>query len=373
MRGAGAPGERVARRAPPLGRAALALLAAALAAVCGPEAGERPPGRAQERPLHLVAVGDILLDDDARPLLDQHGYGFPFAHLAPLVAGHDLLVGNLEGPITEHAVPIDPTKRYIYRSAPAAALALRDLGFDLVSLANNHILDHGPVGLADTWRALDAAGIAHFGTGADEAAALAGRVVERAGIRIGFLGFMEPFAENARLPWFASGSAPGAAALREPELRAALGRMRPQVDVLVVSCHWGQNYAPVTPEQERLGRLAAELGADLVLGHHPHVVQGLEIHRGVPIAYSLGNFTFGTRGRMHKVERPLRHGFVADATLVDSRVVQLDLVPIQVDNRKVGYQPRPAEPGALAAIRAQIARPGGAPLELAGDRLRWRR
>jgi poly-gamma-glutamate synthesis protein (capsule biosynthesis protein) len=353
--------------------AGLGLLAALAAAACGPDAAPRPPPRAQERPLRLVAVGDILLDDDARPLLEQHGYGFPFVRLAPVLAGHDLLVGNLEGPITERDAPIDRRKRFLYRAAPASAPALRDAGFDLLDLANNHVLDQGLAGLEDTWRALDAAGIAHFGAGASEEAALAGRVVERAGVRIGFLGFMERFAENARLPWFAENGGPGVAPMTETALRRALGRMRPEVDVLVVSFHWGENYEPVTATQERFGRLAAELGADLVLGHHPHVVQAVEIHRGVPIVYSLGNFTFGSRGRMHKVERALRHGWVAETTLDGSRVVQLDLVPIAIDNRKVGYQPRPADPALLPAILAHVARPGSARLELARDRARWRR
>jgi len=352
-------------------RAAAFLLAIALAAGC--DAGDGPPRRAQERPLHLFAVGDILLAEGVLPLLQQHGYGYPLVQLAPLVAGHDLLVGNLEGPITAHDVPLDPGKRYVHRAAQASALALRDFGFDLLGLANNHALDYGLAGLRDTWRALDAAGIAHFGAGADEAAALSGAVVERAGIRIGFLGFMERFPAYEPLGWFAAGDAHGVAALDEATLGRALVRLRPEVDVLVVSFHWGETYAPVTPAQQRFGRLAVELGADLVLGHHPHVVQGVEIHRGVPIVYSLGNFSFGTRGRMHKVERALRHGFVADARLEGSRVVQLDLIPIHGDNRKQGFQPHPADPAALPAIRAAIARPGGAPLELAGDRLRWRR
>jgi poly-gamma-glutamate synthesis protein (capsule biosynthesis protein) len=369
------------RRLALLGALAFSLQTALLDALVWPaffpapraDAPARPPHRAQERPLRLMAVGDILLAADALPLLERHGFGFAFAHVAPLLAGHDLLVGNLEGPITQRGAPVDARKRYVHLAPAAAAPALRDAGFDLLGLANNHAFDHGAVGLADTLRALGDADLAHFGAGADEAAALAGHVVERAGIRIGFLGFMERYPTYEPWRWFAAGDAPGVAPMDEPALRSAFARLRPAVDVLVASFHWGVDYAPLTPTQERFGRLAVDLGADLVLGHHPHVLQPVEIHRGVPIVYSLGNFTFGTRGRMHQVARPLRHGWIADATLDGSRVVQLDLVPILTDNRKVGYQPRPAEPGALEAIRAAIARPGSAPLVLAGDRLRWRR
>ena len=151
----------------------------------------RPEVTNQSRPIRIMATGDILLADGAQDLLDKHGYDYPFVHLRRLTAGHDLLLGNLEGPITDHSVPIASDKDYVYKSRIQAAAALKNFGFDVINLANNHILDFGLPGLLDTQAALDSVGISHFGAGRNLDKAIQGRIIEVAGLRIGFLGFMQ--------------------------------------------------------------------------------------------------------------------------------------------------------------------------------------
>jgi poly-gamma-glutamate synthesis protein (capsule biosynthesis protein) len=246
------------------------------------------PRPAPPRALHLVAVGDILLGDAAQKKLDRHGYDYPFHHLRAYLENADVVVGNLEGAITKHTVRLGPDKAWSYKSRPAAAAALKKVGFTALCLANNHAMDYGPRGLADTVGFLEKHGLGHFGAGASSRQAVAGRVVNVGDTRIGLLGFCE--ATDRRLwalGWFAEGARPGVAPMKREVVRKAIRQLRPKVDLLVVSFHWGRNYEPVTPLQKRWGRRAVDYGADLVLGHHPHIAQGAEVYRGVPILYSL--------------------------------------------------------------------------------------
>jgi len=330
-------------------------------------------GARADAPVHLLAVGDILLGDASQEFLDRHGYAAPFARVRRYLAGADLLVGNLEGPITEYPYPITREKAYIYRSRPAAARALRRAGFDLLCLANNHTLDYRLPGLLDTLSHLERAGLGHFGAGRDREQAVAGAIVERGGMRIGFLGFMEPFPSYAnRFRWFADETGGGVARMDPQTMRAAFAAMRPNVDLLVASFHWGQNYAPVTPTQRAYGRLAVEYGADLVVGHHPHVAQGVEVYRGVPILYSVGNFTFGTPGRFRSAPALMRYSWLADVTLAGGRVVTVDLLPLEVDNRRVRFQPYVADRRVLPRLLRSVNRPFGTRMEVAGNRARLR-
>jgi poly-gamma-glutamate capsule biosynthesis protein CapA/YwtB (metallophosphatase superfamily) len=117
------------------------------------------PRPAPQRALRLVAVGDILLGDAAQKKLDRHGYDYPFHHLRAYLQKADVVVGNLEGPITKHTVRLGPDKAWSYKSAPAAAAALEKVGFTALCLANNHTMDYGPRGMTDTIRFLDKHGL----------------------------------------------------------------------------------------------------------------------------------------------------------------------------------------------------------------------
>jgi poly-gamma-glutamate synthesis protein (capsule biosynthesis protein) len=157
--------------------------------------------------------------------------------------------------------------------------------------------------------------------------------------------------------------------MTRPTVQQAIRRLRPRVDVLVVGFHWGRNYEPVTPLQKRWGRRAVTAGADLVLGHHPHVAQGVEVYRGVPILYSLGNFTFSTPGRFRKVDERSRYGWVADVAIARGRITGIDLLAIEVDNRKVHYQPRLADKKVLGDLVPYINCGFNAPLKIQGERV----
>lgn len=334
----------------------------------------RPEASNQSRPIRIMAAGDILLADGAQDLLDEHGYDYPFTHLGSLTAGHDLLLGNLEGPITDHAVPISSDKDYVYKSRIQAAAALKKFGFDVVDLANNHILDFGLPGLLDTQAALDSVGIGHFGAGRNLDKASQGKIIEVAGLRVGFLGFMQRWSGYVyNYPFYAKENAHGVPLAETTIIATAIKRMRGKVDSLIVSFHWGRNYSDVRDNQIRWGRLAVDLGADIVIGHNSHNLQGMEIYRQVPILYSLGNFTFGTDGSFRKMGNPLwGNGWIADIRVDRGRVVQVDLIPISTDNNAVRFQPRLTDPALLPDILELVNSRFGTRMRVINDRARWK-
>lgn len=334
-------------------------------------AGPTLPAPAAEPTSHIVMVGDTMLGNAARSRLAFHGYDFTLRRLGPLVAGKDWLVGNLEGPLTDYTLPLDPSKLYAYHVDPQAAPMLRRFGFDMMCLANNHVLDYGPPGLRDTLNLLGTAGIRHFGAGYTRAEAQRGEIVELKGVKVGFLGFMQAYVAYAdTYPWFATSRRPGVARMSISTVQAAIRELRPRVNVLIVSFHWGRNYRDRLAIQQRFARLAIDAGASLVVGHHPHVPQGVELYKGVPILYSLGNFAFGSSGRWNLTAPILRHGWVADIALSGKRLAGVKLQAIATDNLATDYQARP-DPKALPELVNYVQRGlDPAVLEIVGDAAR---
>ncbi len=247
---------------------------------------------AQPRTCTLVALGDVQLGRGTSRAIARHGAVGMWAGIDDLLADADLRVANLECPVTCVGRPVD--KKYCFRADPSRAKAvLRAGGIDVVSLANNHTQDWGPRGLAETRRWLNAWGITTAGAGQGEVAAAGVRVRVVRGLRVGFVGYSE---------WVMQPAQPGPAhahlaRLNEATLAAEIAAAKARVDCLVVSLHWGQEYqARPSARQQRLGRAAIDAGADLVLGHHPHVAQPIETYRGKPIVYSLGNAIFDREG-----------------------------------------------------------------------------
>jgi len=243
--------------------------------------------------VRVTFLGDTLVGGEAQPTLDAHGPGFAFDGIRHLLADSDLVVANHEGPITcrdELGAKLDTgRKRYWYRARPDSANALRDAGIRVVSLANNHVLDYGPDGLADTTRALDDAGILWCGAGKSRGAARRPAIVERNGIRFGFLSFMQRYDLYVAERVYATKTKPGPLRLNLARARADFAKLRAEVDVCVALVHWGRNYRKRNPRQIRLAAELRRAGADLVVGHHPHVPQPIALVDGAPVCFSLGN------------------------------------------------------------------------------------
>ena len=297
----------------------------------------------------IAFLGDTLLGDQFQAVVRQQGYHHALAGLAPLLARANLTVANLEGVLTAEDRGLLPTphrRRYWMRGDPESAPALAAHGIRLVSLANNHTLDYGLDGLSDTLTALEAHGIERCGAGLTEAAARAPVILTIGGMRFGFLSCIQQY--DLYADWlYAGGTFGGCNRLSQSTLDTDLPRLAAMTDIAIPLVHWGRNYRDVTPAQERWAPRLAAAGANLIVGHHPHIAQRVAVIDGCPVIYSLGNGAFGTRGRFAAYDRT-PYGLVALAEFVaPGRLAALELHVIDVDNRRTVFQPAPV-PGELA-------------------------
>lgn len=303
--------------------------------------------------LTIAAVGDIMMDGTSRPELQKFGYDYPFVHVGEYIQRADIALGNLEGPLT-HGGSNDVEKKYIFRSPPdKVAAALAKTGFDVFSLANNHTLDYGVQGLSDTIDALNRHGLVYSGAGMDLASARQHVIVERKGKRIAFLAYSLTFPEE----FWARKNRPGTAFGHEKHVRADVQKARADADIVIVSFHWGrEGTTELRPYQKSLGRAAIDEGAAAVVGHHPHILQGIEKYKDGIILYSLGNFVFGSYS--YKAKRAA----IAELVLEDEKVKKVNLIPINVFNPQVVFQPRVLTGNAAAEVineLAELSRPLG--------------
>ncbi|MEU5696777.1 CapA family protein [Actinosynnema sp. NPDC020468] len=296
----------------------------------------------------LVAVGDVLVNrEDPESALSG---------VRPLLEAADLAFGNFEGVFTDRH-PAVPGAASSSLSGVRNARGLA--GLDVVSLANNHTMDAGRLGLVDTVEALAPLGIASTGAGATLADALRPAVLERHGVRVavvaatavlqhgaearvGAPGVAPLRADDCYVPAYPGGCAPGLAprvlsVLNEGDwdaLAAAVGRAREEADVVVASVHWGDHTRPwVLTDHERLcGELLVEAGAHLVLGHHQHLLRGVEVIAGAPVFFGLGHVVFDFPG------------YTDELATFGVRVAELGAERLAAMFGEYGIYPRPEQP-----------------------------
>ncbi|MBN1439585.1 MAG: CapA family protein [Anaerolineales bacterium] len=241
----------------------------------------------------LAFVGDIML---GRSIGDRIRRGDAvFASVEPILQAADLAVGNLECAIGEDGVKAP--KYYTFLAPPESAALLKRAGFGLLSLANNHSFDYGIEAFEQTMAMLESNGLAHVGAGFNDAQARAPAVFTVGGLRLAFLAYAEVPKEYTGgfdpKSWTAGPDTPGISWADDDKIIRDLEAVSPVSDFLVVLFHYGDEGVDVpNPRQIQLSRLAIDYGADLVVGSHPHVLQGEEEYRGGRIFYSLGNFVF---------------------------------------------------------------------------------
>ena len=282
--------------------------------------------------IRIAAVGDIMLGGTAGPEMQKYGYDYPFELTQSFFKQAQIVFGNLEGPLTAGGANETP-KQYVFRSPPdKVAPALARAGFNIVSLANNHSLDYGPQGLEDTRAALEKAGIHAVGAGRNLAEARTPVYIVKDGVTVAFLAYSLTFPEE----FWAGPDKPGTAFGHEQDVRADVAAARQKADIVVVSFHWGQEgKTELRDYQVQLAHAAIDAGASAVLGHHPHILQAVERYQGGVILYSLGNFAFGS------YSNTATRSAMALLTFRDHQWSELRLLPINVRNAEVVFQPRP--------------------------------
>jgi len=278
-----------------------------------PEAGEA-------REWSVVVCGDWApFDAHVTAMLDDPA-GF-YGDLLPILQDADLAIVNLE------AVPLDEDLPPIVKDGPAMRIptavvcGLTAAPFHLACLANNHVMDYGRDGLARTMELLTRNGVQCVGAGLNAEAAEAAKVFEVGPTRLAVLNVAE--GEEAR----SVNGGSGAASLDGARLQGQLASLRNQADVVVVIAHAGREHLPIpAPHIRDLYHSLAEAGADLVIGHHPHVPQGIEFYKGALIAYSLGNFAF-------LMESPMEYhrlGYFLKIRFCGSRVSCAEIWPYHI-------------------------------------------
>lgn len=225
----------------------------------------------------LLFGGDLMFDRSIRTAMRKRGSDFPLAPLRELFSQSDLVVANLEGPITGNATKsegseIGSRENYYFTFDPSVAKTLKDAGVGMVNLGNNHILNFGEDGVVQTKQYLEAAGVQYFGS------PLIGDIRyfirDICGLKIAFINYNQ-FISNGK-----------------EKALADIAEAKTKSDFIVLYAHWGKEYVPALSSIKDLAHAFIDAGADLIIGSHPHVVQEHEIYHGKTIYYSLGNLVF---------------------------------------------------------------------------------
>ena len=303
--------------------------------------------------IRLLFTGDINPGRCvAQAALARDDFTLPYQAVADELRKADITVGSLDGAISDLSPPA-PCPEGLNLIGPARTVeGLSFAGFDVITVATNHAKDCGALGwvcegrtLRDTVRHLGAAGIQPVGGGNTLVEARAPVVIERQGVRFAFLGVsaVEPF-------YWATETEPGTAPLSTetlPDVLADIAAARAEVDVVIVLSQWGTEYAAApTPDQLDWASQMITAGATLVVGNHPHVVQGVETFSNGIVAYALGNFVFDQGG-----PETTRQGVVLEAVFRGSALDHWELLPIHIYHL---HQPRWAESEEAEAILKRV-------------------
>lgn len=240
--------------------------------------------------IKLAFVGDIMLDRGVKDSVYKNfagDYNQLLSKVKNQLRNYNLLYGNLEGPVSDRGT--NGYALYSFRFEPKVVPVLKEAGFDVLSLSNNHVFNWGEVAFTDTLQALSEMGIIYSGGGFVGAKAYQEKVINVEGVKIAFLSFSQ-----IKDGGVASDSlTPGIALISEKDVQESVSRVKGDSDLVVVAFHFGEEYQTEPNEyQKKYAELAIDSGASLVVGNHPHVVQTFEQYKNTYIIYSLGNFIF---------------------------------------------------------------------------------
>lgn len=238
----------------------------------------------------LAFVGDLMLDRGVKYMVNKYfdsAYAELFSKVETRLQDYDFLFGNLEGPVSEKGT--DQGGIYSFRMSPKILPVLKNAGFDLFSLANNHIYNWGPVAFEDTLGQISLNNLKYSGGGFSGPETYSGASFDIAGVKITLLSFSEFTAGGIS----STSTKSGIATISEDNIKNFVSEAKLRSDLVIVSFHFGEEYQKIPNDyQIKHAHLAVDSGADLIIGHHPHVVQTLEQYKNSFIIYSLGNFIF---------------------------------------------------------------------------------
>ncbi len=284
----------------------------------------------------FLAAGDMLMGWFVDELyISQHGPEYLFKRMADLTRSADITFANLENPMSTRGVM--ENKGLMFRASPEAVKGLVYGGIDVVNLANNHVGDYGAQALLDTFDVLTRNGIGYVGAGRNRAEARSPWITTTKGIRIALLAY------NEIEPGYfaATDSRPGTAWIEPESVYSEIKKAKAQADFVIASFHWGIEYT-VHPNsrQQEIARRAVEAGAGLIVGHHPHVVQGIGFVGQAYVNYSIGDFVYSQPTRPATGE-----GIILRAVIDGAGLKQVQMIPIYIDR---------AQPYVISPVEAKL-------------------
>ncbi|MBR6396637.1 MAG: CapA family protein [Lachnospiraceae bacterium] len=282
------------------------------------------PVNEKVKPIDIILIGDTYFNERRQANYDKEGIsGVLSDSLIEKTQNADIAMLDFECAFTERG-EFDPDKEYSYRMKPESAKAFKDMGFDVASLANNHSLDFGTIGLTDTFDTLDDLGIEYVGAGDTIERAERPAVFEVGGRTVAFL------AASRVIPvveWNVLNRQPGMlCTYDDTALCEAIKKAKSEYDYVIVYAHWGVMETDVLEKyQVTMAHDYIDCGADLVFGSHPHVIQGTEVYKGKPVFYSLGNFLYGSN---------IARTFMLNAVIDEEGVLSAKVLPCYASNGK---------------------------------------
>lgn len=232
-----------------------------------------------ESKLKLLFFGDLMIDRNVKNKIDKYGFDYLFATSSDSKInfdGYDLVSANLEGAVTNGGAHHNPAMAYDFAFAPDNVLKLKKHGFSFFNIANNHLADQGERGIIETRENLQKLGLNFSGCDDKKVGECTSKIIETNGKKIGIIGLSMVYGEFNR-----------------QQANEIVKKIASSTDLVIVNIHWGVEYEhQFNKLQQNIAHGFIGAGADIIIGHHPHVVQGMEIYNDKPIFYSLGNFIF---------------------------------------------------------------------------------
>lgn len=272
----------------------------------------------------ILFCGDIMLDWGIKTVIDKYGFDYPLKRMKELLLEFDFRFCNLECPLSEEGEPhVD--KKYIFLGEPQYIQLLINGYIDGVTLANNHSCDFGEIALMNTMTNLSFSGIQYTGAGIDSETARLPILIEKKNVRVAIFGYSTIALRGS----YATTKNPGIAKASLSLIRRDIQKFRRFNDFIVISLHWGIEYSDYpTEKQIDMAHNIIDCGADVIIGHHPHIYQGIEIYKGKPIIYSLGNYIFGS------INEDVRDNIMVSIRFTKESIDLLRVIPINGNREK---------------------------------------
>jgi poly-gamma-glutamate synthesis protein (capsule biosynthesis protein) len=274
------------------------------------------------REIILCAVGDILLDRGVGDRIDDD-YDYPYRKVKHVFEGADITFGNLECPITTEGTPALKKSILLFKANPESTPAIKEAGFDILNLANNHTMDYDTKGIINTMNILKDFNIDFIGAGHNYNEGRKPFYIKKNGCKVGFLGY-SVFPPEGYISFI---DRPDVAKVDFDTLGDEIKSAKKNCDFLIVSFHWGKEYEFYPGSMQKdIAHTVIDSGGDLVLGHHPHVLQGVERYKEGLIFYSLGNFIFD-----RQIPNGTDETIIVKLKIKDERA-EAQLIPIRIKN-----------------------------------------